>query len=137
MAAGKSKAESEKKAKAKGYNLPQFKAVKAWQDVEAEIKLKKALEDMMDDLKIPCLIIRSVALKAIGALKNLGLKIPAGDGEIDLIMAYVSGGFLHIVIFEVKKADTYPWQSECVPLNKQAVKWFMGCLIYRRCHSPH
>ena len=28
------------------------------QDVEVEIKLKKALEDMMDGLRIPCLIIR-------------------------------------------------------------------------------
>ena len=69
-AAGKSAAESETKARAEAYHLPQFKAVKAWQDVEAEIKLKKALEDMMDGLKIPCLIIRSVALKAIGALQG-------------------------------------------------------------------
>ena len=86
------------------------------QDVEAEIQLKKALEDMMDGLRIPCLIIRSVTLKAINTLRNLGLNIPAGDGEINLIMAYVFGDFLHIVIFE-----TYPWQTECVPLNKQAV----------------
>ena len=73
--AGKSADESETKARAEAYHLPQFKAVKAWQDVEAEIKLKKALEDMMDDLKIPCLIIRSVALKAICGLKNLGIHI--------------------------------------------------------------
>ena len=64
-AAGKSVAESETKARAESYHLPQFKAAKAWQDVEVEIKLKKALEDMMDGLRIPCLIIRSVALKAI------------------------------------------------------------------------
>ena len=87
-AAGNSEAESESKARAEAYRLPQFKAVKAWQDVEAEIKLKRALVDMMEGLNIPSLIIRSVSLKAIFALKNLGLKIPDGDGEIDLIMAY-------------------------------------------------
>ena len=95
--------------------------MKAWQDVEAEIKLKIKMEEMMVSLKIPSLIIRSVSLKAISALKNFGLKIPDGDGEIDLIMAYVSGDFLHVGICEVKRADTYPWQTECVPLNKQAV----------------
>ena len=57
-AAGKSVAESKTKARAESYHLPQFRAVKAWKDVEAEIKLKKALEDMMDGLRIPCLIIR-------------------------------------------------------------------------------
>jgi len=119
---GKSEAESERKAGAEAYHLPQFKAVKAWQDVEAEIKLKRALEDMMKRLNIPSLIIRSVSVKAISAaLQKFGLKIPHGDGEIDLILAYVSGYFLHVVIFEVKRADTYPWQTECVPLNKQAV----------------
>ena len=120
-AAGKSKTESEKKASAEAFHLPQFKAVKAWQDVQAEIKLKRALEDMMKILKTPALIMRSVSVKAISALKELGLNIPKGDGEIDLIMAYVSGDFLHVVIFEVKRADTYPWQTTRVPLNKQAV----------------
>ena len=112
--AGDSDEATETKARTKAYHMPEFKAVKAWQDVEAEIKLKKALEDLMDCLKIPSLIIRSVSLKAISTLKNLGLKIPDDDGEIDLIMAYVSGDFLHVDIFEVKRADTYPWQSVCL-----------------------
>ena len=42
-AAGKSAAESERLAAAASYQLPLFSAVKAWQDVEAEIKLKKAV----------------------------------------------------------------------------------------------
>ena len=105
-AEGKLEVESEKAASAEASRVPQFMAVKAWQDVEAEIKMKRALEDMMGDLRIPALLIRSVSLKAINALKDLGLKIPYGDGEIDLIMAYVSGDFLHIVIFEIKRATT-------------------------------
>ena len=119
--AGKSESESEKKASAAAYHMPQFKAVKAWQDVEVEIKLKKALEDLMDYLRIPALIIRSVSLKAISALQDLGLEMPKEDGEIDLIMAFVSGDLLHVDIFEVKRADTYPWQTRSTPPNKQAI----------------
>ena len=100
--------------------LPQFLAVKAWQDTNAEIKLKKAVEKMMEEQKIPTLLLRSVNVKAISALKDLGLKL-SGDAEIDLMMAFVSGDFLHIVIFEVKRADTYPWQTKSVNPNKQAV----------------
>ena len=70
--------------------LPELTAVQKWLDSEAEIKLKKALEKIMTSLKIPALIIRSMSLKAISALKDLGLKL-SGDAEIDLIMAYVSG----------------------------------------------
>ena len=100
-AAGKSEVESEKTAQAKAYHLPQFKAVKAWQDVEAEIKLKRAFEQMMEHNEIPSLIIRSVSKKAILALEKFGLKIPGGEGEIDLIMAYASGDFLNVIICEV------------------------------------
>ena len=67
-AAGMSEAESMKAAATKAFHLPLFKAVKAWQDIEAEIKLKMALEVMMDGRKIPALVIRSVSLKAISAL---------------------------------------------------------------------
>ena len=49
--------------------------------MEAEIRLKKAVKDTMTDLKIPTLIIRSVKLKAISALKDLGLKL-SGDAEV-------------------------------------------------------
>ena len=100
-AAGKSEVESEKTAQAKAYHLPQFKAVKAWQDVEVEIKLKRAFEQMMEHNEIPSLIIRSVSKKAILALEKFGLKIPGGEGEIDLIMAYASGDFLNVIICEV------------------------------------
>ena len=82
-AAGKSEFEAEKKAFAEATRLPQFTAVKARQDTMAEIKLKKALEKMMVGLKIPALLIRSINLKQISALNDLGLKL-AGDGEIDL-----------------------------------------------------
>ena len=121
----RSKSESERFAATAALKLPLFCALKAWQDIEAEIKVKKALENMMCHLKIPALIIRSVKLKAISALKDLGL----GDGEIDLskdaeidlILVYVSGRFLNVVICEVKRADTYPWQTECPPPNKKAI----------------
>merc|ERR1712130_877537 len=103
-AVGKSDSEAEKKAFAEATKLPQFQAVKYWQDIYAEIKLKKALEKMMVGLKIPALLIRSVNLKQISALNDLGLKL-AGDGEIDLMMAYLSGDFLHVNVYEVKRKE--------------------------------
>ena len=87
----------------------------------AEIKLKKALEKMMVALKKPALVIRSVKLDQISALDDLGLKLPHEDGEIDLVMAYSSGNFLHVHIFEVKRSDTFPWGPQSRPPNKQAV----------------
>ena len=93
-------------AAAVSYKLLLFSALKAWQDVEAETNPKKAVKDMMIDLKIPTLINRSVNLKAISAFKDMGLKL-SGDAEIDLMMGYVSRDFLHVIIFEVKRADTY------------------------------
>ena len=36
-------------------------------------------------------------------------------------MAYASGHFLHICIFEVKRANTYPWENDQKSLNKQAL----------------
>ena len=104
---GSSEFESERFAVKAAQKLPLLCALKAWQDIEAEIKLKKALENMMSDRKIPALIIRSIKVKAISTLKDL-LSLGdseidlAEDGEIDLMMAYASGDFLNVVIFEVK-----------------------------------
>ena len=50
--------------------------MKAWQDTIAEIKLKKAIERMMVGLKIPTVLIRSINLKKMSALNDLGLKLP-------------------------------------------------------------
>ena len=119
-AAGKSTSKAERDAEAKTKNLPEMIAVQKWDDNDAEIKLKQALENMMRASGIPALVVRSVSLKAIHALKDLGLKLP-GDGELDLMTAYVSGDFLHVVICEVKRADTYPWKTKCALPNKQAV----------------
>ena len=74
----------------------------------------------MTDLKVAALMLRSLNLKAISALKDLGVKLQ-GDAEIDLVVAFVSGDFLHVVVCEVKRANTYPWQKECSLPNKQAV----------------
>ena len=104
-AAGKSKAGAEREAELKAKKMPELMAVQKWLDNNAEIRLKKAIEQLMRNQKIPALIIRSLSLKAISALKDLGLKL-SGDAEIDLMMAYVSGDFLHVVIFEVKRSDT-------------------------------
>ena len=65
--AGKTEAECEILAAVASYKLPLFSALKAWQDVEDEIELKKAIKEMMSDVKIPTLIISSVSLKAISA----------------------------------------------------------------------
>ena len=78
---GKSSAEAERAAASEAMKVPQFQAVRAWQDTNAEIKLKKALVKMMSNQKIAALIIRSINLKALFALKDLGLKLP-GDAKI-------------------------------------------------------
>ena len=124
-AEGMSESESERFAAIAALKLPLFCALKAWQDIEAEIKLKNTLKGMMSDLKIPTLIIRSIKLKTMSALNELGLGDgvidPSRDTEIDLVMAYVSGDVLNVVIFEVKRSDTYPWQTTSSHLNKQAL----------------
>ena len=75
-AAGKSEKDSVQKAKDEARKLPQFQAVKAWQDINAEVKLKiELLETMMQRLKVPALIIRSVNMAEMSALQDLGLKI--------------------------------------------------------------
>ena len=61
MSAGKSETLSEQLANAATCRFPLFSAVKAWQDVEAEIKLKKAVETLMTDQKIPSVIVRSLS----------------------------------------------------------------------------
>merc|ERR1719158_1500781 len=75
----------------------------------------------MKDKKIPALIIRSLKMDNISAWKALGINIPAGNGEIDLVMAYSSGDILHVDVFEVKRADTFPWKANDACPNKQAV----------------
>ena len=117
---GKSLTQVERDAVGEAMRLPQCQALKAWQDADAELKLKRAFNNMFLSLKIPALLIRSVSLKAISALKDLGLELPE-DAEIDLVVAFVSGDFLHLVVCEVKRADAYPWQTECALPNKQAV----------------
>ena len=67
-AAGKSSVNADGAAQAMVKQLPEFTAVQKWLDIEAEIKLKRALEKMMTDLNIPALIIRSVNLNALSVL---------------------------------------------------------------------
>ena len=43
------------------------------------------------------------------------------DIEIDLVLAIVSGDFLHVVACAVKRVDSYPWQKESSLPNRQAV----------------
>ena len=49
-------------AAAAPYKLPLFRALKTWQDVEVAIKLKKAIKDMMNKLKIPTLLIHDTSM---------------------------------------------------------------------------
>ena len=119
-AAGKGVSEAEKKGFAASTKLPQFRAVKAWQDTKAEIKLKKALERMMVSLKIPTVLIRSIDMKQISDLNDLGLKLP-GDAKIDLAMVYSSGNLLHVNVFDVNRKDAFPWDTKSRPPNKQTV----------------
>ena len=119
-AAGMSESEAEKEASAATGKLPQYQAVRAWQDRSVEITLKKALEKMMGSLGIPAVLIRSINLKKMSALKDLGLRLPDG-AEIDLVMAYNSGDLLYVNVFEVKRRSTYPWDNRSEPPTKQAV----------------
>ena len=115
----KSKIQAERQATAKAMKFPELQAVQKWQDIDAEIKLKTALENLLRSKKIPALIIRSLNLKSISALNDLGLKLP-GDAEIDLITVYISGDSIHILVCEVKRSDTYPWQTKSRPPNSRA-----------------
>ena len=119
-AAGMSESEAAKEASAAAVKLPQYQAVRAWQDRSVEITLKKALEKMMGSLGIPAVLIRSMNLKKMSALKDLGLRLPFG-AEIDLVMAYNSGDLLCVNVFEVKRRSTYPWDNRSEPPTKQAV----------------
>ena len=74
----------------------------------------------MKKKNIPVIIIRSLNLKTISALKDLGLNLPK-DAEIDLVMGYPSGDNLHVLIFEVKRRDTYAWNPSVGPPNKQGM----------------
>ena len=53
--------------------LPELTAVQRWQDIEAEIKLKRAIVKMPMDLEIPALVIRSVSVRAIYMIYCIGL----------------------------------------------------------------
>merc|ERR1719500_2400738 len=75
----------------------------------------------MESKKIPALIIRSLDINKISALTDLGIDIPPGGGEIDLVTAFVSGAVLVVDVFEVKRADTFPWRADDARPNKQAV----------------
>ena len=119
-AAGMSESEAEKEASGAAAKLPQYQAVRAWQDRSVEITLKKALEKMMGSLGIPAVLIRSINLRKMSALKDLGLRLPDG-AEIDLVMAYNSGDLLYVNVFEVKRRSTYPWDNRSEPPTKQAV----------------
>ena len=89
--------------------LVEFNALQRWLDVKEEVNLKKALEIIMKVKKIPALIIRSVDIKQMSTvLQDLGIAIPIRVGEIDLVMAYVSGPVLNVFIFEVKRAGRRP-----------------------------
>merc|ERR1719206_786572 len=57
-AAHKSNSQAEIDAHNTATKLPEFCAVQKWNDIHAEIKVKKALEGLMNTRKIPSLIIR-------------------------------------------------------------------------------
>ena len=124
LVAGKPDFEAKIEAQTKAKQLPEFCAVQKWQDVNVEVKVKKAVENLMKARKIPALVIRSIDIKKISALKDMGIDIPDGDGEIDLVLVYATGDLLNVILFEVKRADIYPWNDEDAHpgIRKEAVK---------------
>ena len=85
-----------------------------------KISFIQYIVQMMIKPEMPALILRSLSLKAISALRDLGLNFST-DIEIDLVLAIVSGDFLHVVACAVKRVDSYPWQKESSLPNRQAV----------------
>ena len=118
LASGESEVDAESKARSKAFHLPQFKAVRAWQDVEAEIKVKGSLEDLLRAKKIPSLVIRSVSLKGLFALRSLGLDIPCRDAKLDLLLAFVIGDILQVTIIEV---NTVCQLGQCSDISATSV----------------
>ena len=74
----------------------------------------------MVSLGIPTVLIRSINLKKMSALKDLGLRLPA-EAEIDVVMAYSSGDLLYVIVCEVKRKSTSPWDTRPAPPTKPAV----------------
>ena len=89
-------------------------ALQKWRNTKAEIVMKEAAEKVVRDLKIPSVVVRSVdyKYKEHHYLKELGLTMPDKDLEIDLLIAYVAGNYLHIILCEVKRPETEPW-ADC------------------------
>merc|ERR1712115_326559 len=113
--------------------MDKYKALQRWKDLRGEITTKSAMEDLLKRLNIPGLVVRSVekekftnqkeepALRNIDALRALGLNLSDGTIEIDLLMAYVVQGVLRIILCEVKRPDTGPWDSRDKEPDQQNV----------------
>ena len=103
---------TEEEAKKEILKMDEYAALQGWKDIRGEIEAKKAMEDLMKELKVPSLIVRSVEYNKLNreVLRALGVDLP--DGEIDLLLAYVANNDLYIVLTEVKRPNIAPWESK-------------------------
>ena len=127
--------------------LPEYNALKFWQDQKAELDVKEAVEKGARGAKLQFALYRSLVKEEIinekqgprlgnkTALKDLGLDIPEEDIETDLLFAFIKDTVLHIVLIEVKRSDRPPWsQGTQAPtkdhVNKAANQLGKGSLLY-------
>ena len=121
-------------AKNEIFKLPEYLALKSWLDQKAEVKVKEAVEKEARRQKLKFAIFRSLQKEQIvnekqaprlgnhTALKEIGLNIPDKSSETDILFAYADGDHVHIVLIEVKRQDTPPWNPEGLAPSKSNVR---------------
>ena len=88
-------------------NTEKFNALKDWEDVQAEIKVKESLKDLLEKHEIPGVIVRSLETKKLckfifDNINNLKNNFKVDVLQIDTLMAFASGSTLNIYLAEVK-----------------------------------
>ena len=138
---------TEREAQTVILKLPEYNALKFWLDQKSELDVKEAVERGARGVKLQFAVYRSLVKEEIinekqgprlgnkTALKELGLDIPDEDIETDLLFAFIKDTLLHIVLIEVKRSDTPPWnQGSQAPnkdnVNKAANQLERGSLLY-------
>ena len=113
---------SEIEARTEIHKMPEYLALKSWMDEKAEVTTKEAIEKGMNLAKRPYALFRSINKEDIAsekhpprlgnftALKELGLKLPEGESETDLMCATATGDVTGLTLLEVKRQDTPPWK---------------------------
>ena len=101
----------EKAAKDETKKSTIFQVEQRWQDLKAEDLVIEGIENAIEDLKVPCLLVKGSKLSHIGALREMGLNnIPPGaeNAETDIVLAYAASDKLHVAVLEVRDLTAHP-----------------------------